>query len=160
MTIETKDWSAWAKDMDAYNFDMTWAAWSSGLFKNPESMWSSKEADREGGSNITGFRNAAVDALIEKQKAIFSVTERNEICRQIDKLIYDEFPYVLLWNINYVRLLYWNRFGMPKTVLGKYDGGDGYSAYWWIDEDAVAELEEARKGNQPLPARPKTVKFE
>ncbi len=68
MTIETKDWSAWAKDMDAYNFDMTWAAWGAGLFKNPESMWSSKEADREGGSNLTGFRNAAVDAWIEKQK--------------------------------------------------------------------------------------------
>ena len=160
MTIETKDWSAWAKDMDAYNFDMTWAAWSSGLFKNPESMWSSKEADREGGSNLTGFRNAAVDALIEKQKAIFSVTERNEICRQIDKIVYDEFPYVLLWNINYIRLLYWNKFGTPKTVLGKYDGGGGYSAYWWIDEDAVAELEEARKGNEALPARPKAVKFE
>ncbi len=48
---------------------------------------------------------------------------------------------------------------MPKTVLGKYDSGSGYSAYWWIDEDAVAELDEARKEDKSLPASPKVVKF-
>lgn len=160
LTIETKDWSAWAKDMDSFNYDMTWAAWGAGLFKNPESMWSSSEADREGGSNITGFKDARVDALIEKQKSIFSIQERNAICREIDKLIYEQTPYVLLWNINYVRLLYWNKFGVPKTVLGKYDSGHGFSAYWWSDLDAEDELEDARKGQRALPASKSIVRFD
>ncbi len=155
MTIQTKDWSAWAKDMDEFNFDMTWAAWGAGLFKNPEGMWSSKEADRPGGSNLTGFKNAEVDALIEQQKAIFNVQERHEICRKIDALIFAEYPYVLLWNTDSTRLLYWNKFGMPESVLGKYSGES--TGYWWIDEDAAAELEEAMEQGVPLPKQPAEI---
>ena len=158
MSIQNKDWSAWAKDMDSFSFDMTWAAWGAGLFKNPESMWSSKEADRPGGVNITGFRNAEVDALIEKQKSIFDVKERHEICRKIDKLVFDQHPYALLWNINYTRLLYWNKFGTPATILGKYSGESTY--YWWFDEDLNAELEEAMASGEALPPHPAKVEFD
>ncbi len=158
MSIQNKDWSAWAKDMDSFSFDMTWAAWGAGLFKDPEGMWSSKEADRPGGSNITGFRNAEVDALIEKQKSIFDVKERHEICRQIDKLVFDQHPYALLWNINYTRLLYWNKFGTPPTVLGKYSGESTY--YWWFDEDLNAELKDAMESDAPLPPLPAKVEFD
>ena len=158
MIIDQKDWAAWSKDMDRFNFDMTWAAWGAGLFKDPEPMWSAKEANRPGGSNITGFADPRVDALIEKQKTIFKVAERHEICRQIDQIVYRQFPYVLLWNINYVRLLYWNRFGMPDTVLGKYSMED--TGYWWYDEDSALELEEAMKQGDPLPRRPPVVIFD
>ena len=65
-----KDWAAWIKDMDAFNFDLTWAAWGAGPRKDPESMWYSKEADRESGNNYTGFKNVEVDRLIEKQRMI------------------------------------------------------------------------------------------
>ena len=79
--------AAWARDMDQFNYDMTWAAWSGGLFKDPESMWHSKEADRPAGSNITGFRDERVDRLIEEQKAVFDIGARNAICRQIDEIV-------------------------------------------------------------------------
>ncbi len=158
MTIQNKDWSAWAKDMDSFSFDMTWAAWGAGLFKNPEGMWSSKEADRPGGSNITGFRDPAVDALIEKQKTEFDVQERHAICREIDRLVFEQHPYALLWNINYTRLLYWNKFGVPPTVLGKYSNESIY--YWWYDEDMAAELREAMEHGEPLPKPPEKVVFD
>lgn len=160
MAIDKKDWAAWARDMEEFNFDMTWAAWSSGLFKDPESMWLSTEADRPSGNNITGFKNPEVDALIEKQKTIFNPAERNAICRKIDALIYEATPYVLLWNIDYTRLLYWNKFGMPATVLSKY--GDESSAlwYWWLDPDAEAALTDAVGRKQALPGRPATVRYE
>ena len=155
MTVQNKDWSAWAKDMDTFNFDMTWAAWGAALYKNPEPMWSSSEAEREGGSNICGFKNAEVDALIEKQKGIFSVAERHAICREIDHLVFEQHPYALLWNINYTRLLYWNKFGTPPHVLGRYSRED--TSYWWYDEDLAAELKEAMQENLPLPAQPSVV---
>ena len=160
LEIERKDWAAWSKDMDEFNFDMTWAAWGAGLFKDPESMWASEEADRRSGNNVTGFRNPEVDALIERQKVLFDIGKRHEFCRQADHIITAQCPYVLLWNINYVRLLYWNRFGMPSTVLSKF--GDERAAYWywWHDEDSAADLADARANGDPLPAPAPVVRFD
>ncbi|MEN8243708.1 MAG: extracellular solute-binding protein [Thermodesulfobacteriota bacterium] len=160
LIIDKKDWAAWARDMDDFNYEMTWASWGSGVFKNPEGMWQAKEADRRSGNNITGFKNDRVDQLIEKQKSIFDITQRNELYREIDRIIYSEAPYVLLWNINYTRLLYWNKFGTPETVLSKY--GDETSAYWywWIDADSQADLQDAIKNQLPLPPKEAAVRYD
>jgi microcin C transport system substrate-binding protein len=160
MVIDQKDWAAWTRDMDDFNFDMTWAAWGAGLFKDPEGMWSSREADRKGGTNITGFKDPRVDALIERQKSLFDVEARHAICREIDGIVYAAHPYILLWNINYKRLLYWNKFGAPATVLGKYGNESGAYWYWWHDPDAEAELKDAMRRGLPLPARPAEVAFD
>jgi microcin C transport system substrate-binding protein len=160
MTIDKKDWASWARDMDEYNYQMTWAAWSSGVFKDPETMWSSKEADRKGGNNITGFKNDKVDDLIEKQKTIFDINQRNDIFRQMDRMIYEAYPYVLLWNIDYTRLLYWNKFGTPSTVLSKYGDESSALVYWWIDPDAAAALNDARSMKITLPPRPQNIRFD
>jgi len=160
LVIDQKDWAAWMKDMDGFNFDMTWAAWGAGIFKDPEGMWSSNEADRLGGSNITGFRNPAVDDLIALQKEIFDVHKRNEIVRKIDQIVFNDYPFVLLWNINYTRLLYWNKFGMPATVLSKFGGEESAYWYWWLDPDAVAVLKDARANNLAVPPQPAVVVFD
>ena len=160
LIIDKKDWASWARDMEEYNYQMTWAAWSSGVFKDPETMWSSKEAERKGGNNITGFKNAKVDEWMEKQKGIFDMNERNEIFRQMDQIIYQAYPYVLLWNINYTRLLYWNKFGTPPTVLSKYGDESSALTYWWMDPDAQAALADAINMKMPLPPVPASVKFD
>jgi len=160
LIIDKKDWAAWARDMDEYNFQMTWAAWGSGIFKDPEGMWSSKEADRKGGNNITGFKNTGVDELIEKQKRIFDIKKRNKIYRKIDKIIYNTFPYVLLWNIDYTRLLYWNKFGTPSTVLSKYGNEGSAYWYWWLDEDSEADLHDAVINNSMLPWKKPSIYFD
>ncbi len=160
LTVDKKDWAAWAKDMQGFDYEMTWAAWSSVIFKDPESMWASKEAERKSGNNITGFKHPRVDELIEKQRAVFDMSERNKICREIDKIVYEDYPYVLLWNINYVRLLYWNKFGTPDTVLDKYGDERGAYWYWWSDPDSEADIKDAVKKNTPLPAKPPSVHFD
>ena len=154
LVVEKKDWAAWSKDMDDYHFDMTWAAWSAGLFKDPESMWYSKEADRAAGQNITGYKNPAVDALIEAQRTEMDVQKRHAMVRRIDEQLTRDVPYILLWNKNDTRLLWWNKFGMPADPLGKY--GDERSAYnlWWYDPDAAADLAHARTTDRMLPPRP------
>jgi microcin C transport system substrate-binding protein len=160
LVIDKKDWAAWARDMDEFNYQMSWAAWGAGLFKDPESMWSSAEARRKGGSNITGFQHPVVDELIEQQKQIFDVHRRNTIFRKIDQLIYPQYPYILLWNINYTRLLYWNRFGMPKTVLSKYGDERSVYWYWWTDEDSVADLKDAETYDLMLPPKDTSIDFD
>lgn len=159
LVVDKKDWAAWTKDMDAYNFDLTWAAWSAGLFKNPESMWASKEADRPSGQNITGYKNPEVDALIAAQRTEFDVQKRHAIVRKIDAILARDVPYVLLWNLNYTRLLWWNKFGMPDAPLGKYGGETSAHAYWWFDPDAAADLAHAMETGRALPARPARVVY-
>ncbi|MDA1044892.1 MAG: extracellular solute-binding protein [Verrucomicrobia bacterium] len=159
-TIEKKDWAAWVKDMDEFNFDMTWAAWGAGIRKDPEGSWSSKEADRASGNNITGFRNARVDEIIEAQKQIFDIHKRHEMLKEIDAILAEEAPYALLWNINATRLVYWNKFGVPSTVLSKFGDEQSVFELWWNDEDTAAELEDARASEKSIPGRPAIVKFD
>ena len=160
LKIDQKDLAAWAKDVDAFNFDMTWSAWGASLKRDPEQLWSGAEADRKTSSNIPGFKHPRVDALIEQQRTIFDVKQRNEMLREIDQLIYAAYPYLLLWYSDHTRLFYWNKFGMPDWVLSKY--GNEYAAltYWWLDEDAVADLEEAQETGGALPPKPLDIKFD
>ena len=137
-----------------------WAAWSSGIFKDPESMWSSKEASRQGGNNITGFHTARIDELITRQRSIFDLRERNGIYREIDAILTSEVPYILLWNIDSVRLLYWDKFGTPPTVLSKFGDERSLLTYWWYDADSAEELAEAMRDSTILPPRPDIVDFD
>lgn len=160
LKIDRKDWSAWAKDMDDYNFDMTWAAWGAGVFKDPESMWHSKYRDQPSGNNITGFANAEVDAKIDSIKGEFDVEKRHEVVREIDAMLVAETPYILLWHINYVRLLYWNQFGTPDTLLGKYGDESSSESFWWADPGMAADLQAARASGKKLPAKAAVIRFD
>lgn len=160
LEIVRKDWAAWMKDMDEFNFDMTWAAWGSSIFKDPESQWYSEEADRPSGQNVTGYKSEKVDALIEKQRDIFDISARNEILREIDQLIYQDVPYILLWHVDYTRMLYWNKFGTPYTVLSKFENERSSWAYWWIDPDAEADLEQAMEEGEALAPLPFEISFD
>lgn len=158
-TIEKKDWAGWVKDMDKFNFDMTWSAWGASLRKDPEGMWSSKEAERLSGNNITGFKNARVDEIIAQQKSMFDISARHELVREIDGILAKDAPYALLWNISATRLVYWNKFGTPPTVLSKFGNERDAFSLWWDDEDASAELEDAMESGDAAPGRPANVSF-
>ena len=160
LEIIRKDWAAWLKDMDEFNFDMTWAAWSASLYKDPESLWHSREADRAGGQNYTGYKNPDVDAMIDSLRTEFDINKRHALIRKIDTILTDDIPYILLWNLNYRRLLYWNKFGIPRTVLPKYTAENGAYSFWWYDEDSAADLEYARETGQPLPGRDEIILFD
>ena len=160
LEIIRKDWAAWVKDMDEFNFDMTWAAWSASLYKDPESLWHSREADRAGGQNITGYKNPEVDAMIDSLRTELDIHKRHTTVRKIDAILANDIPYILLWNLNYRRLLYWNKFGIPKTVLPKYSRADGAYSFWWYDEDSAADLDYARETGEPLPGRDEIIRFD
>ena len=160
MKIDRKDWAAWMCDMDEYNFDITWASWSGSVMRDTESMWLSTEADKPASNNVTGLKDPQIDALIEKQKTVYSVTERNKLLRQIDARLTEQVPYVLLWNINAVRLLYWDAFGTPRAVLSKYGDEQAALCYWWYDADSAAELKHAMTHGEVLPKRPVDIFYD
>ncbi len=160
LNIVRKDWSAWTKDMEEYNYDMTWAAWGASLFKDPESMWHSKYKEQPNGNNITGFADEKVDALIDQTMGEFDIEKRHEIVREIDGRLVEQIPYVLLWHNDYVRLLYWNRFDMPDHVLTKYGAEGAAQGLWWLDPDMAADLDAAKESGKKLPPRPGEIHFD
>jgi len=160
LDIERKDWAAWAKDMDEFNFDMTWAAWGASVFKDPESMWHSRHKDQPGGNNITGFADPQVEEWIDSIRGEFDLDTRHEIVRKIDGRLVEEVPYILLWHTDFIRLLYWNRFGTPDQVLGKYSGESASENLWWFDADLDADLRRARQEGTSMPPQPSRVIFD
>ncbi len=160
MTIARKDFAGWMRDMDGFNFDMTWASWGAATIRMPEAMWLSSEADRKGSNNITGFKSAKVDDLIHREKTMGDMASRCEAYREIDALVAAEVPYAFLWHIDETRLLYWNKFGMPKTVLDRYSGEEAVLTYWWYDDDRARELADAMAAHKCLPSVPECVDYD
>lgn len=151
MKIDRKDFAGWMRDMNEYNFDMTWAAWGAGVFRTPETMWHSKSGRERGGNNIVGFASREVDSLIEREKSMMAVADREKAYREIDRLIAQQVPYVLLWHTEENRIVNWNKFGTPASVLGKYGYEESVLAYWWYDDDRARELREAIASDTCLP---------
>ena len=157
MSIVRKDFASWMRDMDEFAFDMTWASWGAGTVKYPELAWSGAEADRKGSNNITGFRSAEVDRLIAAEKGMDDAAARLDAYRKIDALVAAEVPYVLLWQTDSTRLIYWNKFGTPDGVLAPAMREEAALPYWWYDADRADELERAMGDGGFLPTVPETV---
>lgn len=160
MKIVRKDFAAWMRDMDSFDFDMTWQSWGASVFRTPETVWLSSEADRRQSNNTVGFKSAAVDALIAAEKSMETFAEREDAYREIDRLVAAECPYAFLWNISAKRILHWNKFGMPEAVLGRHDNEGGVLTYWWYDADKAEELEAAVSSGGFLPAVPAEADFD
>jgi len=160
MEITRKDFAGWMRDMDSFNYDMTWATWGAAIFRTPETTWMSSEADRNGSNNITGFRSEELDELMAREKTMATMAERMDAYREMDRIICAEIPYAFLWQIDETRLIYWNKFGMPDAVLGQYNDEDSIFTYWWYDEDRAAELSRAMENHTCLPDVPERVVFD
>ena len=160
MEIVRKDFAGWMRDMDAFNYDMTWASWGASIFRTPEIQWLGSEADRKGSNNIVGFKNARVDELIAQEKEMQTVAERVEAYREIDRIVCEQVPYAFLWNIAEHRILYWNKFGMPRQIMSRYGDEDSVFTYWWYDEDRAAELKDAVMNHKCLPNVDVEVSFD
>ena len=151
--------ASFTKRVDEHDFDMVWSNWSASRQRDPETMWHSKTADEIATQNHPGFKDPAVDRLIEAQKTELDGNKRNEILRQIDTRLVAAMPYVLLWQSDRNRLLYWNRFGTPANILDKFDREDSAIVYWWFDARKSAALDAAQKAGQALPAETAEVHY-
>ncbi len=143
--------SSYTKRMDNHDFDMTWVNWDASRLRDPEPMWSSKQADEIATQNYCGLKDAEIDQLIEQQKLEMDLSKRNDILKKIDARLMALSPYVLMWQSGSARLLYWNKFGTPKYVLGKYEDERRAVDYWWYDPDKARALEEALEEQHRAP---------
>lgn len=158
--IDLVSQSTFTKRVDNHDFDLIWTAWEGGRLRDPEPMWSSKQADEIATQNYCGLKDGEIDRLIEQQKTEMDISKRNEILKKIDARLMALSPYVLMWQSGSVRLLYWNKFGTPKCVLGKYGDERAAVEYWWYDPAKARALDEARRNNTALPKLPDEVHYQ
>jgi len=158
--IDLVSQATFTKRVDNHDFDMIWSAWEGGRLRDPETMWSSKQADEIATQNYCGLKDPEIDQLIEQQKTEMDLSKRNEILKKIDARLMALSPYVLMWQSGSSRLLYWNKFGTPKYVLGKYGDERDAIEYWWSDPEKENSLAEARKNNVALPKLPNDVHYQ
>ena len=158
INLKLLDWETrWSNAMD-HQFEITSQPWGAILFPNPLTSWHSSQADDTGSNNFPGFANEKVDALIDEYDSEFDLSKRTELLRQIDGVVYNQHPYILDWYLPNERIFYWNKFGMPDTVLRKYDEYEDVYALWWIDPEKEKALKEARKSGGSMPLQEMIVK--
>jgi microcin C transport system substrate-binding protein len=139
VNIRTVDNVQYQNRIRSFDFDITTAVWGQSLSPGNEQrdFFGSESADRPGARNLSGIKNPAVDALIER---IIFAKDRAELVaasKAMDR--------VLLWNAyvvpqfayGYQRYARWDRFSHPEP-LPKY-GVAGFPSLWWYDADKAAK---------------------
>lgn len=157
--IDLVSQAAFTKRKDTHEFDLLWANWGASRLRDPETMWHSRTASDVATQNLSGVNDPEIDKLIDAQKTEMDLSRRNDILKQIDQRLTALMPYVLLWQSDHTRLLYWNKFGTPKSVLDKFNREEVAMAYWWFDPEKSRALEAAMKSDSPLPAAPAEVRY-
>jgi microcin C transport system substrate-binding protein len=158
-SIDQLSMSTVRKRIDEHEFDLFWINWGASRLRDPESSWDSSTANEIATNNISGVSDPVIDSLIKEQKTEMSLDKRNEILKKIDKRLNEIIPYVLLWQSDHTRILYWKRFGAPEYVLDKFNREDAITTYWWLDQEKDKELKEAMKNNISLPLEPEKVVY-
>ena len=143
-SVRTVDTAQFRQRMDTFDFDMTVQRLlqTSSPGNEQREFWSSESAKREGGRNLMGIENPAVDELIE---LVIAANTREDLIARVRAL-----DRVLLWGFYMVPhfyndadwLLYWDRLGRPEIAPTEGLAIDT----WWYDEAKAARLDAARGG--------------
>jgi microcin C transport system substrate-binding protein len=141
--VNTVDTSQYQNRTDSYDFDMMVANWGQSLSPGNEQrdFWSSKAADVNGTRNLAGIKDPVIDKLID---LIISAPDRQSLIirtQALDRVLLHSHYVIPHWHITAYRILYWDKFRMPK-VRPQYSLG---MDTWWIDPELAAGLDERKR---------------
>ena len=119
--------------LNNYDFDAIVATFRQSLSPGNEqrNFWSSSAADRPGGRNYIGIKDAAVDALIEKLIFARSRQELVTATRALDRVLISNHYIMPQWHAPHERLAYWQGLARPAN-MPKY--GLGFPTIWWKEK--------------------------
>ena len=116
-----------------YDYDAVVMSFGQSLSPGNEQRdyWSSAAADRPGGRNYIGIKDAAVDALIEKLIFARSRQELVTATRALDRVLISNHYIMPQWHAPHERLAYWQGLVRPAN-MPKY--GLGFPTIWWKEK--------------------------
>ncbi len=151
LTLKEITWATKIKEVNERNFVLTTGAYTGSSFPNPEMTYHSKFADIKNSGNRWGFKNKRVDEICEAYNAEFDYEKRVELLQELDGILANEFLVAFDWFAPAERLVFWNRFGMPDSVIAKTGDYRDVVSMWWYDESKAEALKEAIKTEGSLP---------
>lgn len=123
--------------VDNFDFDITYSRLNFFPPPGPEmrSYYGSAEADAPGSANLSGFKSAAADAMIERIIAAKDPDTLRTASHALDRILLFSRPGVLQWGNDTYRIAYRNRFGWPEKQP-TYNVGMPHT--WWADPAKAA----------------------
>ena len=145
--IETKvrlvDENQYINRFRQFDFDMMVWVWGQSETPGNEQYeyWSQAAADSAGSRNLAGVRDPVVDELIGLMLRSDSREQLNQRARALDRVLSWGHYVVPHWHIRTDRILYWDKFGRPKTPVRTGVMTDR----WWFDVERASALEKERQ---------------
>jgi microcin C transport system substrate-binding protein len=163
INLKNVSWATQLKDLNKRNFKITRSITTSLLFPNPEHVYHSKYADPNNTNNIWGLKNSRVDEICEEYNNEFDLKKRIPLIKELDFILTNQYISALMFYSDALKLLYWNKFGMPEFVLDRIESLGFWELiiiqYWWYDESADKALQEAEGKDIMLPGRPYEIRY-
>ena len=143
-SLRVVDAAQYQNRVRAFDFDVVTLARGQSLSPGNEQReyWGTAAADRPGSQNVSGIKDAGVDALIER---VIYAKDRDDLVaatRALDRTLLAHAYVVPQWSSRVARTVRWNRFGRPPTL--PINGTPAFPTIWWWDEVLAARTGAAR----------------
>jgi microcin C transport system substrate-binding protein len=100
-----------------------------------DQFFSTESADIEGSWNMSGLKNAAVDALLARIPAVRSRDELITVLRALDRTVRAMHLWIPAWYAGVNRVAYWDMFGFPPEPPAY---AWPVAGTWWYDATKAA----------------------
>ena len=144
VSIRTVDLPQFVHLTDAFDFDMTTTIYPGSELPGNElrDSFSCVGAGTEGGSNLAGVCDKALDSLIDTAINAQDRPELYAAVRAMDRILLRNWFMVPNWHDTRFKVAVWNRFGRPTVPVRSGFVLDS----WWVDKALAAQTDAARGG--------------
>jgi microcin C transport system substrate-binding protein len=142
VTVRLVDTSQYINRTRSFDFDMMVYSFSQSESPGNEqqNFWGSSSATIKGSGNLIGIQNPAVDGIVDH---ILNAKDREELViatRALDRVLLHNHYVIPQWYNSFVRIVYWDKFGIPETHAA-YDRYHTVSIFtWWYDQEKANKL--------------------
>ncbi|MBN1968330.1 MAG: hypothetical protein JXR48_09835 [Candidatus Delongbacteria bacterium] len=161
LNLKIADYNSISSAMNERRFKLLNVSWGGLFFPNPESSLHSNTADPDNTTNITGFKNARVDEICEEYNVCFDAAQRVKLLKEVDKIVSETVHYAYGWYSPYtMRAAYWNKFGMPASVISYTGDWNSLLSLWWYDQEKAETVKKGREDKSiTMPIGPTEIDF-
>ncbi|WP_157678325.1 extracellular solute-binding protein [Oleiphilus messinensis] len=123
-SLRLVDSSQYKVRLDQFDFDLTTHIWSQSPAPGHEqkNYFHSTLKSVQGSQNYAGIANPIIDRLTERITQVKDYDELIVTMKALDRMLLSEHYVIPNWHIDYHRVAYWNKFGLPQQqaefVLG------------------------------------------
>ena len=121
-----------------FDYDMIVSGWGSSESPGNEQFghWSSSAVDSPAASNYAGVKDPIIDELINGLVQAKSREDLVASTRALDRLLLSGYYVIPQWHLTSQRILYWNKFGLPKITPKSGTSTN----LWWFDSEKSEQL--------------------